>query len=387
MKKENIIVSVIIVASIIGYFIFITLNRKQAQDNVFLNRQKIEIDTLAPKEEIISTLRYKSRKFSFKDLPEDIQKRIKNEQLVSHIKITGILKDFIVRFHQAAKSKDGDVNSVDIKNLPKMSTITSARVGDKLIEEVYQKNIDKFKKGHDPIVIKQQIKVELLAQDAYEYIINLIGEIRKTTNSKLPASPKVPESWLITEGISPTFGESDATNHLIWIGYYGCPNCSNYSDELGKLIQKYTLKNIRVTFVPWTYNDIDTYAFLNLAAFCLREEIDEQTFWRFHSVAMSNSEKIFGMKPDDLKRAQTFLDKILESIEISASDIKKVNRCANDLSSQNKLLYKMSEAKRKLDFIPDLIKSPTIFLNGRILDLEGTTLFEAVDLELSQVEK
>ncbi len=385
MKRENIIVSVIILTIVLGYFVFLTISRQEAQKNVFLNRQKVEIETLAPRDENLNAVRYKSRSFNFNNLPLEIQKQIKNEQIRSHLKINTLLKDFLVRFHKEAKDKK-DVFSVDPEKLPSLAEISMARVGAEKVESIYKKNKNKFAKGHDPVVIKQQIKVELLSNDAYEYMVNVVAEIRKSSQAKLPSSPQVPEEWLITPSISPSYGEKEAANHLIWIGFYGCTNCSQFSNDLGLLLQKYSLKDLRVTFIPWSFNDIDTFSYLNLAAFCLRENTSEQNFWRYHSVAMNSSDAISSMKNNDLKKAQDFFQKILISLKIPKEDQEKAFTCSKNLGPKNELLMKLISAKRKLEFIPNLV-SPTAFLNGRLLDLEGTSLFEAVDLELSQVKK
>ncbi len=382
MKKENLIVSGIIVAISLGYFIFLSVNRESESENVFLSKKtSVDTESLAPLSRETKVLEYDGRWFRMKWLPEDVQQQIVREQLVSHLKIQTILKNFLVRFHKAAK-EEKDVNKVDVNKLPSLVEISSARVGDAKVEELYEKNLSRLPKGHDPINIKQQIKAELVAQDAYDYLINVMAEIYKGYKVVMPAAPHVKEEWLITPGYAPSYGSPDAPHHLIWIGYYGCQRCSQFTNNLGLVIQKFGLKNLRVTFVPWTGNDIDTYSYLNLGAFCLRKFAGDKTFWRYHSIAMNASDEIAGMKNDDIKKARQFFEGLLQNLQLTKDNYNQTVACANDLNEKNPLLVELVKAKRKLDFLPSL-GSPTAFLNGRVLDLEGANLFEAVDYQMN----
>ncbi len=385
MKKSNIIVSAVVALLMIGYFGYLGFKGMKQKENIFLAKDKVEIETLAPNREFLKSLRYKSRTFTFDELPLEIQKRIKNEELIAHQKMQTILKDFLVRFHVKAKN-ERDIFSVTTDDLPPLIEISKKRVGMEKVEELYKKNIDVFPKDHKPGAIKAQIYTELLTQDTYDYMINQLADVYRTADSRLPDAPKIDTKWILTEKFSPSYGSEEAPFHLIWIGFYGCLECKNFTQDLGLLIQKYGFDNFRVTFIPWTKRDIDAYAYLNLTAFCLREQEGDASFWNFHSLAMNKSDVLKKIKYDDLKMARGFAEEILKSVQIKQEKIKSVLACSKNLNQDNKLLVEMTKAKQKLNFLPD-VYSPMAFLNGRFLDLEGRSLFLAVDDKMKELIK
>lgn len=330
MKKENVIVSLIILVIVVGYFIFLTVTQMEEEDNVFLSRSAVGIESLAnpvsDSEKVV--LRYKDRNFTFRDLPLSIQKRIKNEQLASHKKTQLILKDFLVRFHKGVKIEK-DVNKVQVEKLPALSEISNDRVDDKEVEELYKLNKDRLPSDHDPLDIKRQIKVELLAKDAYEYVLSLLTDMHKTTNVIIPAAPQIPEEWLVFKDLSPSYGSPQAPNHLIWISDYACKDCDNYTVDMGLLLQKYSKKELRITFIPWSENDIDNRSFINMAGMCLYKTTNRDTFWRFHSQAMTASKKLAKSKRDDIDKARAYLDKVLKATELEEETVSQVKKCAN----------------------------------------------------------
>jgi hypothetical protein len=385
MKKENIIVSVIILFIVVGYFVFLTVNQMKKEENVFLSRQSVEYESLANPLEEKPIMRYKDREFTFRDLPLGIQQRIKNEQIASHKKIQLILKDFLVRFHKIKKiEKDKTIEEIKVETLPPLADISDARIKAGEVDRIYNLNKDRLPKDHDPDAIKKQIKLELLTNEAYNYVLALLTDVYKNADASLPAAPAIPEEWLLTDDIMASYGPPDAINHLIWISDYACKYCGNYTSDLGLLLQKYSSKELRVTFIPWTKNDIDIFAYLNVAAVCLLKNTDKDTFWRFHSLAMTGNKKITDVEPDNLKVAKAFLEENLKEAQVSEADIEKVKKCASNLDEKHETLIKLVKLKRKLQFIPE-IKSPTLFLNGRLLDLEGITLFKAIDKELTHI--
>lgn len=385
MKKTNLIVSGIVALLVIGYFSYLGLKGAKKRENIFLAKDKVEIETLAPHRELLKSLRYKNRTFVFEELPISIQKRLKNEELRAHQRMQAILKDFLVRFHVAAKEAK-DPFSVETEKLPPLTEISKKRVGMEKVEEIYKKNLDVLPKNHVPANIKAQIYAELITQDAYDYLVNQLAGVYQTVNTNLPESPKVNTEWLITEEFSPSYGSDDAPFHLIWIGFYGCTECKNFTRDLGLLIQKYGFDNFKVTFIPWTKRDIDAFTFLNLTAFCLREQKGDASFWNFHSLAMNKSTTIDKMKYDDLKTATTFVTEVMKSIDIQPDDLQSILKCSSNLTEDNELLVKMTKAKNKLSFLPE-VYSPMAFLNGRFLDLEGRSLFLAVDDKMKELIK
>ncbi len=385
MKKSNLIVSGIVVTLVVSYFIYLGVQEAKVEENVFLNRTNVEIESLASEEDDVKALRYKSRVFSVKDLPLDIQKRIKNQQLTSHIQLITTLKDFMVRFH--VKAKDArDPFSVDATDIPPLISIIDKRVGDEKVESIYQKNLHKFYKGHDPQTMKAEIKAQLLAQDAYDYIVNQLGEIFLTTDSALPAGPLIPEEWLFNGDYTPSYGNPKAAHHLIWIGFYGCLECQNFTNDLGLLVQKYGIDNLRVTFIPWTKDDLNAFTYINLTGMCLYQKVGKREFWNFHTIAMNHSPKVAKIKLNDVKAAKDFSNEILRSMELNEKKRQLALNCSKEFHGENPVLIEMTKTKKKIAFIPN-IYSPMAIFNGRIMDLEGRSLFNAVDAKMKDIIK
>lgn len=377
MKKPNIIAGAIVATVLISYISYVALQNKRKQDNIFLNKNNFEVNTLIPEEALQKNLRYKEKSFTFKDLPVDIQKRIKNEQLKAHISINTILKDVLIRYHAVSKGNP-NYKEIDLKDLPPLAEVAKMRVKKDRIEEAYQKNKDNFPLDHDPMEVKSAIGVELYTEDLYKLMLGYLAEIYKSTDSALPVSPQINEEWILTKDFLPTYGEPSAPNHLIWIGHYGCPECSGFTQDLGLLIQKYSLKEIKVTFIPWTKNDVDAYSWLLVTSFCVRKKVSLEKFWAFHSLAMNKSDSLVGMKNNDLKMAKEFAKGIMKSIDLSEDNMKNVFTCSEVMNETNETLMKIVEAKKKVSFIPNL-NSPTAIFNGHLLDLEGVRLFLKLD--------
>jgi bacterioferritin (cytochrome b1) len=385
MKKPNLIAGVVLIAIVISYFVYVAIEKNQKQKNIFLAKRNVEIESMVNTKKYEKVLRYKEREFKFGDLPIETQKKIVNEQLKAHMAINLSIKDFLVRFHAAAKKKN-EYKNLDIKKIPAIGEVTKVLVPEEEVEKIYSENLSKFSKDHDVKFVKQQIRFELYSDKFYRFMQGNIIDIFKTVDAKLPAAPIIPDEWVETKGISPSYGNPDAPNHLIWIGHYGCPECSGFTEDLGLLIQKYGTKNIRVTFVPWNKNDIDSYAYLNTMALCVKDNLSEQKFWAYHSIAMNQSNTIKGMKNNDLQRARNFVKEVMKSNEFTEEQQKKAFDCIGELKESNETLQKYVASKRRLKFLPR-ITSPMVIFNGRLMDLEGRRVFHEVDKRLKELLK
>ncbi|CAM9884702.1 unnamed protein product [Chrysoparadoxa australica] len=385
MKKPNVIAGAILLLIVVSYFVYVAVEKNQKEKNIFLAQKKVEIESLVDSKKFIKVLRYQDRTFQFKDLPEDIQKKIVNEQLRAHQSINMAIKEFLVRFHSVAKKK-GDYSNIKVEEIPLLIQVANVLVKEEEVEKLYKENIKKFPKDHDPNFIKQQIRFELQSEEIYKFMMGNVVDIFKTTNSKLPASPSIPDEWVETKGISPSYGDEKAPNHIIWVGHYGCPNCAGYTKDLGLIIQKYGLTNMRITFVPWTKNDIDSYSYLNTLGLCIKDNLSDERFWGFHSIAMNQSDMIVGMDPTDLQKARNFAREVMKSNEFTQEEQDKAFGCVAKFDESNKTLNKYVLAKRRLSFLP-YINAPMILFNGRLLDIEGRRLFHEIDRRMKELLK
>lgn len=390
MKKSNLIASGILLILFAAYLAFIWVKKSgQKDDNVFLSATKSGYTSAAlvdGDDQIL--IRYRQDSFRLKDFPEDIQKRIRNEQLTAHIKIQTILKDYVARYHALTKKAEQDGKKFDVKNMQTLNQLAAQRIEKGKVDELYQKNIEVFPKNHKPDEIKRQIYVELVAKKAYEFINIFLSEAYLKEGVKLPLAPRIPEKWFNELPMKFDFGSKNAPNHLIWIGNFGCERCETYTADVGLLIKKYTADNLKLTFIPWTKNAIDSLVYLNNLAACVAKEYSTKEFWKFHALMMSSSKEIKVLKPGDYKEAEVFAkDRFLALKEgLSLSDWEKINKCGRNTDLTNTLFVKLQETRRDLSFVPDLDGS-NFFLNGHGLDLESRRLFLAVESLLSREVK
>jgi|GEM_PF-2907002 len=390
MKKSNLIASGILLILFAAYLVFIWVKKSgQRDENVFLSATKSGYTSAAlsgGEDQVL--IRYRQDNFRLKDLPEDIQKRIRNEQLTAHVKIQTILKDYLARYHALTKKAESNGKKLDGQVMPSLNQLAAEKIEKGKVEELYKKNIKVFPENHNPENIKRQIYVELVANKAYEFIKIFLSEAYLKEGVKFPLAPKIPEKWFNELPMRFEFGSESAPNHLVWVGNFGCERCETYTADVGLLIKKFSTENLKLTFIPWTKNAVDSLVYLNNLAACVAKEYSAKEFWKFHALMMSSSKDLKTLKPEDYQRAEGFAkDRFLALKEgLTLQDWEKVNKCGRNTELSNSLFAKLQETRRDLGFIPDLDGS-NFYLNGHGLDLEARRLFLAVESLLSSEVK
>lgn len=385
MNRANIIAATVIVGLFGSYFGYLGYQKSQERENVFSKASQVKHESLAIETQASQTFTYAGKAFSFKSLPEELRKNIRREQLLSHIKIQSMIKDFVVRYH--VFGKNNQEGEIDVEKVPNLSQYIKKKVPESEVLALYNNNIKVFGENHDKKHIMRQIEVELLTKKAYEFITVFLTEIYYGKGLELASAPPLAREWL-NFPIAKAFSSEPAPYELTWIGNYGCERCELHNADLGILIEKWGNRKIKLNFIPWSFKDLDALQALNLNALCIDKLKGLNYFWKFHALAMSNSSKLKNLKEDNYPAIQKFTSGILTQIGLNKDKafVKEFNKCSNEYTvSKNPLLKDLINARSKLKIF-NLDETSNFFLNGRLLDLEGRRLQLAVDSFIKERE-
>ena len=383
MNKKSVIGFIVFACVAIGYFSYLAFAPKKeySQENIFLsNTAKIESlgNDFNEQEMII----YNDKKFKFSDLPEEMQKKIRNEQMIAHIKINQILKDYIIRYHITKTNNEG--KSIDTKNLPKIDPFISTGTDKSQIEKIYQTNKHFFPKNHDPVQVKTDLAVKIVSQKMTELYSTHLSEIYYKEKLSLPSFPQVPEQWFNTK-VTQSYGNDKAPHHLVWVGSYNDVNSALIKEDIGLLVKKYSLKNLKISFIPYSTGLWDLAQNLNLIAICVKEKLGLDAFWRYHTTSLDYGKDLIQASPKDVQKASDFAQKMMKLLDYKKEDVQSILSCAKNEQRQNPLFLELLRAKKALAFLPEN-KVPFFFLNGRYLDLAETRVFKSVDQKLQMLK-
>ena len=387
MNRANIIVTAIVVAVIASYFGYLGYKKSEKRENIFSQASKVKYESLGTDYESDEIFSYDNKPYFFNSLPNDLQKQIRTEQIASHTRTQAMIKDYVVRYHVYSKSNQDKNGNVDVEKIPGLSTYIRQNVPKKEVLDLYQKNIKVFGKNHNKEHILRQIEVELMAKKAYEFVNIFLTEIYYQKGLELPAAPPIARKW-IQSPLMKSFSDDPAPYELIWIGSYGCEKCEQYSADIGLILKKWGAQKLRLKFVPWSSNDLDSFQSLNINALCIDKLKGSDAFWRFHALAMSSSSKLKGLKGDDFSAVRRFSDAIIKQLEFNKDKNFKKNyqKCSSNYSlSKNPLLKSLVDLRKQYKFLRLSGRSNFIF-NGRPLDLEGRRLLLAVDQYIEKRE-
>ncbi len=383
MNKKSVIGFIVFACVAIGYFSYLAFAPKKeySQENIFLS-STAKIESLGNDFNEQEMIIYNDKNFKFVDLPEETQKKIRNEQMIAHMKINQILKDYIIRYHIAKMDNKG--KNIDTRNLPKIDPLISTGTDKRKIEEIYQTNKHFFPKNHDPEQVKTDLTVKIVSQKMAELYSSHLSEIYYKEKLSLPSFPQVPEQWFQTK-VTQSFGNEKAPHHLVWVGSYNDVNSSLIKEDIGLLVKKYSLKNLKISFIPYSVGLWDLAQNLNLIAICVKEELGLDAFWKYHTTSLDYGKDLVNASPKDIERALSFAQKIMKILGYKQEDRQSILSCAENDQRQNPLFLDLLRAKSALAFLPEN-KVPYFFLNGRYLDLAETRVFKSVDQKLQMLK-
>ncbi len=377
MKKKEIIGFGLVTLFAISYFAY-HITKIEDKKNIFLE-DTVKIESLGNDFKEDEIIQYNDTKISFSDLPTALQKKIRNEQILAHLKINKILKEYIISYHLTkAKDKDAPINPREVKLL---TPLRSSPETEAQVEAIYEQNKAKFPKDHNPEDIKRDLFVKIISNKIQSFYQDNLSEIYLEERLTLPDFPQLPENWFELP-TTQSYGSEKAKNHLIWIGSYDDVNSKLIKEDIGQLVKKYTLEKLRVSFIPYTNGLWSASQFLNLSALCVKELKGDEGFWRFHTTLLDYGKDLVTIAPQDILSAEKFVLKILKSLSYSDQEIIKVSSCGKDQKSD--LFTLLIGSQKVLEFLPER-NPPMFFLNGRLIDIVSNRLLNAVNHRLENV--
>lgn len=388
MKKKQIILFSLALLATVALTFFATkslYSKGKPTAEEWMNQSLIldlepTFDSLETKE----LLNIDGRSIRFKDLPLEIKKDIKREEILAHERVKAIMKGYLAQFNNQYK-KVKDVYAVDLLSLPKISPAPNKEEVMKKVDKIYTENVARLPKDHNVQDVRRQILFEVVSDETLKYTLSLLRDAHNNLTISYPRAPSIPIEWLVNDGAL-TYGDEKAPHHIIWVSNYGCTFCESFNQDLTLLIQKYKLSNFKITFIPWSKNEVDAHSLINLYGRCTEKVEGNKTFWRFHSLAMGSSRTIFDLRPGEFDKAKTFVSKIFEKLNLSKDSIDAIEKCSSPINEKNQTLVDLTVGKRLLEPLVDVVP-PTIFFDGQLLDLEGRSLYKTISQRLDGFKK
>lgn len=379
-KKEKFGFGFITIVAL-SYFIYHIGHIQKKPKNLFLENEA-EVKSFGNELNEEKVFKLNGHTFHFSELPDSLQKQIRNNQIIAHEKINSLLKDYAISYFLATVENPG--KDIDPKKLPKIKMAAEIKTDLKMIEEIYQKNKDKFPKDHNPEQVKTDLAVKVMGAKVEGFLKQNLKKMYKNNSLVLPEYPQLPEDWFKT-GITQDLGDLKAKNHLIWIGTYVDPKSEEIKENIGKLVKKYSLTDFRLSFIPSSNAVWDFSQALNIRVLCMKMLYGIDSFWRFHTQLLKYGTKFLKVNPKDIGQAAQYTTKILTTLGYKPKELDALEACADNKKKDNPLLDKIIKIEKKLEFIPDT-DLPIFIFNGRYLDLSGRTLFEAVNSQIKEKE-
>lgn len=220
-KNNSVIAFVVLTIMAMAYFLYLTFSsdRNEENENIFL-QDIAKVDSTATELNEKEIILYNDTKLKFKDLPQELQKKIRNEQMVAHVKINTLLKEYVINYHLAKTNSKG--REVDPKNLPKIDILKEMGVDVKVIDQIYEQNKHQFPKNHDPAQVKADMTVKLVSNKIYEFYQTYLNEIYLKEDLSLPSFPQFPESWIPNESNSVLWKSRRSLSSCVGRQLYRC---------------------------------------------------------------------------------------------------------------------------------------------------------------------
>lgn len=380
-KKEKVGFGVITIVAV-AYFIYhFSHVQKEQSNNIFLE-DKPEVKSLAtdiPDEEIF---KLDGRAFKFSELPEELQKEIRNNQMIAHTKINTLLKDYAISYHLATIENPG--KKVDTKNLPKVKMTGGLKTDMKMIEGIYEKNKHKFPANHNPEDVKTNLAVKILGGKIEAFLKQNLKDMYKNNSLALPEFPQLPDNWFNLP-VTQHLGDPSAENHLVWIGNYVDPYSEELKESIGLLIKKYGLTDFKISFIPRSNAFWDFPQALNLRALCVSKLYGSDAFWSFHSQLLKLGTELVKVRPKEREKSAIFTKNVMKNLGYKTKEVAAVEACADNKDKKNPLYLEILKAQKDLLFIPN-DTLPIFIFNRRYLDLAGRSLLEAVEDQIKSKE-
>lgn len=350
----------LVIATYVGYNRLRPKN--QAAQNPFIAYQNEKQAPLPSLSDTLITIDNKS--IEFNSLPRDVQFELFREEQNFREKQNVILKNFAIRFH-ASKEKTPDIR---VQDTPTIASFINTNISEKDVDQVFEKEKDKYPPGTPLQEIRNQIKFKLISENYFKFYFSSLTDLYSRKKIKMNTTfSTIPEEWLEFND-SPKLGSSNAKNKLILIANYTCSACKKLHVDLGNLYTKLGHENLEMTFIP--YDEINKpNAPLNRVAMCVFSQ-SQELFWKFHVNLINDSNSNNAVDPEEVS------SRYLKGLSIN---MPAFNACVQDKTF--KMRDQLMKSKNKLAFL-NISELPIIILNGKKLDIEGKKILSAIEENL-----
>lgn len=307
------------------------------------------------------------QKYSFNDLPKDVQFELFKEKQQFHEKQAAILKGFATRVRAARQSNPG----ASVKDVPPLVSFIDTKIPPAEIDKLFEEEKAKYPANVSPDFIRNQIQFTLVTKSVLNFYITFLKKLYDEKILKITTpSPTIPLEWLKLKEF-PKLGSPDAKNHLVVLANYTCISCRKLNDELSALYLKHGPESLEITFVPYGkfHNKED---FLSRSAMCAFQQ-DVELFWKFH-IGIFNKIKSLGNSPiEEIAVLRKWSQEQAAQVGLNSSNF---SSCLSDKNSALMDLFSKTISDFRFLDVQDL---PIFILNNSKLDLEGRSLLSAFE--------
>lgn len=331
---------------------------------------------------------YPLMKFRGKDLylvhfPNRMQVAIIQKKMEYNQTLNELIKSFAVQYTDELK-KDEKLKST---NLPDLITTYRDLVSDEDAENVYQKNINKFEKGHNKAQIIVNIKIQMLMNRIVKKTNTTSKELEeKGVYSSLIKGVKIAPNFLEFPGAPTINPNKKAKVQVKILMNYTCANCKKLTKEIGELIKKYDSSKFSISLIHYSHRDLDLNYYFNKAALCVNKQ-NAGAFWRFNLDLLNLSPRTSLFKTDDLDKGKEIIDEVLKHKNYTDLNKKDFNLCLKN-EEVDKKQNKKSPISRYLTTVRNDLAFlrrfpfPIIFINGRKSASASKTILQSVEAEV-----
>lgn len=305
-------------------------------------------------------IRITNQSFRYQTLPVATQEEIYKLQMTYYQGLKSILEEFSVRFFNALNVIG--VDDVDIEELPPPGYYFDSLVKDEEVEDAYLKNLHQLRDGMDPLVVKEQIKIEMTIARASNFVSEKIAELKENDHFELLYLPPQTPLFSLDYHNYYRLRTGDDSKRMVFISSFFCEECRAYNRQFEAMVQN---KIFQYDFFFAIYSDhIDS---LDSIAHHVSECVYQQNpneFWKYYFILFNFTEEQFKAIPEDLTEARSFFINQAESLAI---DQKKLKQCS---SLENKeILSKIHKQSLKLRSLTGG-SIPKLFINDHALNAE-----------------
>jgi hypothetical protein len=291
-------------------------------------------------------------------LPVDVQHRIFQAQMMAYQNVKAILQEFSLRLSIVA-SEIG-IDNVDVDNLPNLADFYGSYIKDEELDQIYEENKHAFPDDHNPGLVKEAMRAELLYMRLSDYLPQRTRELVEYDILALLAIP--PRLPLFSVNLNDYYvlRTGDDRRKVFLISGYFCEGCRQIFRELGEIFQKDDLK-MDFIFTPYT-DDFDSPEGVAYHVSECLYELDRNEYWKYYFKLMNLPSEQLQSFPDQLEGLYSYFRGLANDLNI---DQRRLAQCA-DMNNQTSLAA-IVRKNHKIKTLA-LHEGPIMFINDLYYD-------------------